>query len=221
LSELLKWFERRRSLKVLKVMERHLALTISAVEDLERAIKAAAERNSQLVNECLKRVDKSEMEADSLRRSLMVELAKGELSPSIREDLMHLVKRIDMVADWSRETARVLNVIPINDVSKTMWDASMRMMEGVRKCAYSLRICVEKLVQRKLKEALNAADEVERAEEEVDALYEDARRLLVREEFKTVGLAVMFRDFLDAIEMIADWCENSCDQVRVIVVSMM
>jgi len=33
----------------------------------------------------------------------MDEVSKGDLPPTAREDIMHLVKRVDMVADWSRE----------------------------------------------------------------------------------------------------------------------
>lgn len=42
MSELLKWFEKRRGAKVLTLMQRHLATTMSSVEDLEKAVKAAA-----------------------------------------------------------------------------------------------------------------------------------------------------------------------------------
>ena len=41
MSELLKWFGKRREEKVLTMTQQHLAMTMSIAEDLERAVKAA------------------------------------------------------------------------------------------------------------------------------------------------------------------------------------
>ena len=60
--------------------------------------------------------------------------------------------------------------------------------------------------------------EVERLEEKVDDLHENARRLLAKEEKLTVGAAVLMNELYDAVEMVADWCEDACDQVRIIIV---
>ena len=65
---------------------------------------------------------------------------------------------------------------------------------------------------------MKAADEVERPEERVDDLYEGARALIGKDATMGVGVAILMGQLLDAIEMVADWCEDTCDQVRVIVV---
>jgi uncharacterized protein Yka (UPF0111/DUF47 family) len=59
---------------------------------------------------------------------------------------------------------------------------------------------------------------VERLEEKVDDLHENARRLLAKEEKLSVGAAVLMNELYDAVEMVADWCEDACDQVRIIIV---
>lgn len=217
MSELVKWFEKRREAKVITMMQRHLATTISAVEDLERSVKAAADNNEKKMNESIVRVTSAEKEADKLRRDVMVELARGELPPVDREDLMHLMKRIDMVADWSRESTRILSVIPTLDVPDNLKKVMVEMMRGTKECAIGLRKCVSRMAE-KPDEALKAADEVERLEEEVDALYENSRKQLAKETKMKVGAAIMFNQLLDAIETVADWCENVCDQVRLIIV---
>jgi len=217
LSELIKWFEKRRETKVVTMMQQHLATTISAVEDLERAVKAAADNDEKKMKQSIARVTSAEKEADKLRRDDMRELARGELPPADREDLMHLMKRIDMVADWSRESTRILNVISPEDIPDNLKKAMVEMMKGTKECAVALRRCVSRMT-KKPEDALKAADEVERLEEEVDALYENARKQLVKETKMKVGVAIMLNQLLDAIETVADWCENVCDQVRVIVV---
>jgi len=217
MSELIKWFEKRRETKVIQMMKQHLATTLSAVEDLERAIEAAAENNEKDMKESISRVTSAEKEADKLRRDVMRELARGELPPHDREDLMHLMKRIDMVADWSRESTRILSVISPEDIPDNLKKAMVKMMKGTKECAAALRKSVDRMTE-KPSEALKAADQVERLEEEVDALYENARKQLVKETKMKVGAAIMLNQLLDAIETVADWCENVCDQVRVIIV---
>jgi predicted phosphate transport protein (TIGR00153 family) len=217
LSELLKWFEKRRESKAIALMQRHLATTMSSVEDLERAVKAAVDLNEKEAKAAIGRVTSSEKEADGLRRAVMTELACGELPPSDREYLMNLVKCVDMVADWSRESSRVLSAIPMEDVPENLKKALVKMVESAKECAMALRKCINSIPEKR-EEALKAADEVERLEEKVDDLFEDSRRLIAREEKIRVGTAILLNDLFEAIEMVADRCEDACDQVRVIVV---
>jgi predicted phosphate transport protein (TIGR00153 family) len=198
-------------------MQRHLATTMSSVEDLERAVKAAVDLNEKEAKAAIGRVTSSEKEADGLRRAVMTELACGELPPSDREYLMNLVKCVDMVADWSRESSRVLSAIPMEDVPENLKKALVNMVESAKECAMALRKCINRIPEKR-EEALQAADEVERLEEKVDDLFEDSRRLIAREEKIRVGIAILLNDLFEAIEMVANRCEDACDQVRVIVV---
>jgi len=217
LSELLKWFEKRRETKAITTMQQHLATTMSAVEDLENAVKASVSGNEEKTKALIDRVISAEKEADRLRRTVMIELAGGELPPTDREDLMHLMKRVDMAADWCRESTRILNATPMQDVSETLKKAAVQMVEGVRECATALRKSINSMAE-KPEEALKAADEVERLEEKVDDIFENSRRLLAQEEKLKIGVAILMNELFEAIEMAADACEDACDQVRIIVV---
>jgi predicted phosphate transport protein (TIGR00153 family) len=213
----MKWFEKRRESKAMLSMQRHLALTMTAVEDMERAVKAAVALNEKETKEAIDRVTSSEREADRLRRSVMTELAAGELPSTDREDLMHLMKRVDMVADWSRESTRVLSGISMKDMPDSLREAAVKMAEGVRECAKALRKAISRMSE-KPEEAMHAADEVERLEEHVDDLFEKSRQLLGREPNLIVGPAILINELYEAIEMVADWCEDACDQIRVIMI---
>jgi predicted phosphate transport protein (TIGR00153 family) len=217
LSELIKWFEKRRETKAIAMLQCHLALTVGAVEDLDKAVKAATENQEKEMRRHVERVAGNEKEADRLRRKVMDEISRGELSPTDREDLMNLVKRVDMVADWSRESTRVLAAVQMNQVPKTLQKASIAMLERVKECVISLQRCINKMMT-KPEEALKAADDVERLEEQVDDLHENALILLGKEEIQKAGTAVLISQLFEAIEMIADSCEDACDQVRVIMV---
>ena len=217
MSELLKWFGHRREVRAIDLMKKHLANAVSAVEDLERALNAAMEGDEKLVIASIRRVDEAEKEADRLRRAIMDELASEVVPPAGREDLMHLVKRVDMIADWSREATRILEALPLKDVPKEVLEECLKMARGARECAHAVRRAVDKLLVNP-GEALKEADVVERLEEDVDALYMEARKVFARlaPECPKTPVLILLRDLMDAIENVADWCENSCDQIRVI-----
>jgi predicted phosphate transport protein (TIGR00153 family) len=217
LSELIKWFEKRRESKAVSTMQQHLALTMSAVEDFEKAIKASVSLNDKEARAAIDRVTSSEREADKLRRAFMTELARGELPSTDREDLMHLMKRVDMVADWCRESTRVLSAVPMNNVPPSLREAAVKMAEGAKDCATALRRAIGRMMD-KPDEAMQAADDVERMEEHVDDLFEKSRQLLGKEEKLNAGTAVLMNELYESIEMIADWCEDACDQIRVIII---
>jgi len=214
---LVKWFEKRRETKALTTVQRHLALTTGIVEDLERAVAAAVAGDEKEMRKCVERVSSSEREADSLRRKVMDEISRGELPSTDREDLMGLVKRVDMVADWSRESTRILGAVPMESVPGSVKEVYSTMAKSVKQCAVLVQRCVN-LMMTKPGEALQAADAVEREEEKVDDVHEKARILIGREDLPRAGVAVLISELFDAIEMVADSCEDVCDQVRIIMV---
>jgi len=217
LSELIKWFKKRRETKAIEDIQRHLDLVTSVVEDLEKAVIAAIKNEEEEMQKCIERLANREEEADSLRRAIMGEISKGELLPAAREDLMDLVKRLDMVADWSRDSARVLAALPMEHIPKSIKDEFVEMIKSVKKCAVSLQVCMNK-VMTKPDEALKAADDVEREEEKVDEIHGKARKLLGKTDLPKAGVAVLVNQLFETMEMISDSCEDACDQIRVILV---
>jgi predicted phosphate transport protein (TIGR00153 family) len=217
LSELRRWFERRREIRALEIMQRHLTITMNIVKDLRAAVDAAVKEDNKEREKYVERITNGEKEADTLRRNFMGELSRGELPPADREDLMTLMKTVDMVADWSRESTRLLNILPMKEVPENLRDACIKMVEGDIECALALGISIEKMKDAP-EEALKAADEVERKEEIVDELHENARRLLAKAKSLDAGIAVLIGQLFEALETVADSCEDACDQVRVIIV---
>jgi len=217
LSELIKWFEKRRETKALSTIQKHLALTTGIVEDLENAVSAAIRLDEKEKRKFIERVTSSEREADTLRRTVMDDISKGELSPMDREDLMDLVKRVDMIADWCRESTRILGAIPMEHVPRSIKDTMIEMVKNIKVCTNSAQKCVNKMMTRP-EEALQAADTVEREEEKADDVHEKARILIGKEELPKAGVAVLISQLFEAIEQIADSCEDVSDQVRIIVV---
>ena len=217
MSDLAKWFEKRRENKAIELAQQHLTLAATTVEDLEKAIIAATKGEEDKTRRFAEAVADGEKQADKLRRKIMDEISKGELSPTDREDLMDLVKRIDMIADWSRESTRILGAIPMEHVPEALKTNFQEMVKNANECVRSVQKCVNKMLT-KPEEALQAADTVEREEEKVDDIHEKARISLGKEELPKAGVAVLISQLFEALEMIADCCEDACDQIRVIMI---
>lgn len=212
----------QRGLGILGIVQDHLKLTVGAVEELSNMVEKAATGEKTEKQKFFEKLSKMESEADSLRRKISEELTKGEYFPEEREDLMELVRAVDWIADWSREAGRILNVVSLERIQKDMQIAARNMCEGNKECVGTLMKCIQKL-QENPRESLKLADEVEHWEEQIDDLYDQARRIMatLNPEGVTVGQLILLNAFLDAVETVADWCENTADLVRVIAVRLM
>ena len=218
---LLRWFADKRMETVLNMVEEHLELTRRAVEELYRMVEAASEGREKDKERLYKLVSEMEMRADRLRREMVEELTKRDIYPSEREDLMELVRAIDWVADWAREAGRILSIIPFEKAPEEMRRAAQNMCKADINGVSVLSKCVKTLL-REPDKALELANEVEMIEEDIDELYSIARRHLASLSFEnfTPGALILLNMFLDALETIADWCENTADIVRAIAVRL-
>lgn len=211
-----RWFSDRRTKDVLEMVRKHLELTTNAVQELYNMVCIACEKPSNK-DSLYQKISDIEMEADQLRRTMVTELTTKDIFPTEREDLMELVRAVDWVADWAREAGRILVIIPFDEVPIQMKEAAQDMCKANNECVSLLAECVNVLPSDPI-QALKLADEVETLEEELDDLYSIARKHLATLKFPkfTVGALILLNEFLDALETVADWCENTADLVRAV-----
>jgi len=218
-SRLFGWFAPKRGDRILEMVEEHLALTQDAVSDLYRLVEASSLRRDAESKELFESLSQLEMRADQLRREMVEELTRSEMFPEEREDLMELVRAVDWIADWSKEAGRILIIIPFDKVPDEMKTAAQNMCGANVDCVTVLGKCIKALPDHPM-EALDLANEVEVLEETIDELYSLARTQLVTMNSNgfTTGSLILLNMFLDAIETVADWCENTADIVRAVAV---
>ncbi len=211
---------RRKVLAISMVLE-HSKATVMAIEQLDRCISFALQGKREDLVRSFDILQLKEKEADLLKRKIIGELAKGDLPVSEREDLMRLARQTDDVIDWINETGRILVEFNLKDMPDDVKKITGETSRVITSCVIKLDDCIEKLTNRKFQDALKAADEVERLEEQMDGLYQMARRSISGLKTGTVeiGQAILLSDFMDALETITDRCEDSCDEVRVIAVT--
>ncbi|MGA3406459.1 MAG: DUF47 family protein [Candidatus Bathyarchaeia archaeon] len=216
------WLSARRTVKAMTLVVEHAKMTTSAVELLSKCIQNAIDNKSDELQRSFNYLEEKEREADSLRRKIIEELALGELPADERVGLMRLGRQIDWITDWAHEASRILVLFDLSQMPKHTKDVVLEMCSAVTDCTIKVTDCIQKLMDGKLNESLEAADDVERIEEKVDKLYQKARSNLkdIQTNGIHVGSIILLAQFLDAIEHTSDRCEDSCDQARVMAVTL-
>ncbi len=219
-ERILRWFGDRRTETVIQMTHRHLELTTEAVKQLYEMVRTASD--DQEKKKFYDAISEHEMNADQIRREMVTELSKRELYPSERDDLMELVRAVDWVADWARESARILVIIPIYKLPaefrgniEDMCRENYSTVRVLAKCIHALSTDPQK--------ALEYADQVELLEADLDDLYGKARNHFVDlgDVDMTRGEIILLNELLKAIETVSDWCENTADIVRAIAIRVM
>jgi hypothetical protein len=215
------WLKTRRKVQAITMVGEHSKDTVMAIEQLQRCISFAIEGRREDLERCFNVLSQKEKEADILKKKIIIELAKGDLPPNEREDLMRLARSIDQVIDWINETGRILVEFDLDKMPEEIKAIVKDMMRVIRDCVVKLDFCTGKLIGREFDDALTAADAVERLEEEMDGLYQKARGAIngLRGDDVAVGPTILLSQFMDAMENITDRCEDTIDEIRTISVA--
>lgn len=216
------WFKTRRKVQAIAMIGDHSKANVMAVEQLQRCISHAIQGRRDELMRSFGVLQQKESEAAALKRRIINELAKGDLPVSEREDFMRLARAIDFVIDWVNETGRILVEFLLDKTSEELREITLDMIRVVKNCVVRLDECIDMLINKSPREALDAANEVEILEEEADGVYRRARGAISRLDGggTQMGQAILLAQFIDALETIADRCESAVDEVRVIVVTM-
>jgi len=213
-----KWFAQRRKTKLLELAYRQITLSIDTVTDLDKAMNAVLSNKNEEAKESIERLFVTEVEIDNLRRAVFEEATKGNLPSKEREDLLHLVKRLDVLADHVKDSARNVLILLDEKVPGEIWSSYTDITEDLVKCATTLRKALEKLGVNPAK-AMELAKEVDVIEGRVDDKYLKAKWLLLQQKELKTPTIIVLKDLLDLLEQIADTCCDTADYIRVLTVS--
>lgn len=216
-ERILRWFGDRRTETVIEMTHRHLELTTEAVKQLHEMVRTASDEQQKKV--FYETISQHEMRADQVRREMVTELSKRELYPSERDDLMELVRAVDWIADWTREAARILVIIPFYKLTPEFKATIENMCRENYSIVRVLAKCIHALSTNP-KKAMEYADQVELLEADLDDLYGTARNHFVElgDIGMTRGAIILLNELMVAIETVSDWCENTADIARAIAI---
>jgi predicted phosphate transport protein (TIGR00153 family) len=214
-----KWFAKRRKSKLLEMADRQMTLAIDTVIELEKSINSALSGNKEKAIASFNKLSTIEHEIDELRRIVFEELTRGSLLSKDREDIMHLVKRLDQMADHVKDASRAVILLLEAKVPKVMWKQFAQTAKDLVACATALRTAIEQLGINPEK-AMELAKQVDKIESQVDEKYLKSKALLLKISNETDAATILLlKDLIEEMEHVADACDDTADYVRILTVS--
>ena len=167
-------------------------------------------------------VDLLEGEADKLRREILQDISKGELNPSVRTDLSHLIKRQDDVANCATGVARRINTIPIkfwNQSSEKTINLVKEIMNTTVECVeYLDKIVLDLLQERKKVKDFNK--QINLLEHKIDISNIKLRKSLQETNYDVNNFTIFTAgNTFDIMEAISDAIETVADYIMQLLMS--
>jgi predicted phosphate transport protein (TIGR00153 family) len=180
-------------------------------------MKSFSESQVKEAKKYIENLYKAEEEVDKLRTDVFMELSKGAaLVADYREDLLHLVKRLDTLADHTKDAARCLEMLAEADIPQELCGKTVFMTSKLVDAAQTLSKSIEKISLTPV-EAIEEARRVGEIEHDLDAEYLKAKSLFVKYGAKVnCGAMVIFDDLIEFIEHAADMCADTADYILVL-----
>jgi len=214
-----RWFAKRRKSKVLEMADRQMTLAIDTVIELEKSINAALDGKKEEAKTSFEKLSTIEHEIDELRRTVFEELTRGSLPSKDREDIMHLVKRLDEMADHVKDAARAVILLLDAKVVRKMWEQFAETSKDLVDCATTLREAIEKLGTNPA-QAMELAKKIDEIEGRVDEKYLKSKALLLKHsDTMNAATILLLKDLIEEMEHVADSCDDTADYVRILTVA--
>jgi hypothetical protein len=190
---------------------------LDTVTLLNHAVQSLTEGKKEEATKHIQYLFKTEEEVDELRKEVFKELSKGAaLFADYREDILHLVKRLDTLADHVKDAARCLEMLKDDEQPHELTQKVVHMTSTLVECASALRTSIEKISDAP-EEAIAGSNTVEEIEHRIDEDYLSIKKLFVKYgEKMNAGTIVIFDDLIEFIEQAADMCADTADYIVVL-----
>jgi len=211
------WFEKRRRTKALDLAQDQITKALDTVTLLNQAVRSLSEGNEKEALQRIENLFKEEEEVDKLRTDVFKELSKGAaLFADYREDLLHLVKRLDTLADHVKDAARCMEMLAGAHLPQEMLERTVHMTSLLVDCAQALRVCIEKISVAP-PEAITGAQKVEEIEHQIDDDYLKTKASFIKYGPQmNIGAMVIFDDLIEFLEQAADQCADTADYIVIL-----
>ncbi len=213
----LDYFKKKETVDLIEKVEKHAFKIRDVVEELKRAIDAYRDGLLEDCRSAIQRVKALEEEADSIRRAIMLSVARSELEAGDAEIIARLSSSVDFVGDEAKNAALTLEIILEEEVllmeegmsiGQKMRERLSTMVEILLREVDALAKAISCLF-KDLDECYDLILEVGRLEHEIDLQYHAAKKDLPAE----MGIKALFllNDILSEIEGSSDLAEDASD----------
>lgn len=216
IRNILGWLGMAEEQSILQDAQKHVEETYQTVAHFADAVKAftGGDLNAKAV--AIENVRESEHKADVLRSKMIKELSESLLLPPDREDLMHFVKTLDKIADWTNGAARLLGFIEQRlpaDILTNISTATELIFASITK----LREAIQALTKSDLKKALADCEEVDRLEHDADDQKKLLIEAIIHEKLDPTSLLLSYQ-LAEYLEGVTDKVEDAADFIKVLAV---
>ena len=174
------WFEKHRRTKLLDLAQEQISTALDTVTLLNKAMKNVSKAQMDEAKKHIETLFSVEEEIDHLRTEVFKELSKGAaLFADYREDLLHLVKRLDTFADHVKDAARCIVMLGDTKIPDPLWAKAVQMTSILVDCATALRSSIQN-ISANPEEAMKGAHKVEEIEAGIDKGYLETKSLFIK-----------------------------------------
>jgi uncharacterized protein Yka (UPF0111/DUF47 family) len=210
------WFEKRRKTEALNLAQEQITKALDTTTLLHKAVQSISKGKKEEAKGFIEKLWKEEEEVDNLRRLVFKELTNVAISVEFREDLMHLVKRLDVMADFVKDSARSILILLEANVPSEIWDLNVVTAEHLVQSATTLRSSIEQLGTDPIK-AKELADRVNEIEGLIDKDYLEIKKLFIKHSRDVdSGTLLILNNLAEFMEQAADTCADTADYIAVL-----
>lgn len=213
---ILGWLGMAEEQSILKDAQKHVDETYKTVAYFSDAVNAFIRGDLAAKTAAIEKVRQSEHEADLLRSKMVSELSEGLLLPLDREELMHFVKGLDKIADWTNGAARILGFIeqklPEN-ILKNISSGTDLIVTSISK----LKEAIQSITGNDLKKALSDCEDVDRIEHEADDQKKALIESIIHAKLEPAALLLCYQ-LAEYLEGVTDKIEDAADFIKVLAI---
>ncbi len=213
---ILGWLGMAEEKIILEDAQKHVDETCKTVAFFSDAVKAFIGGDVQAKAAAIESVRESEHQADRLRAKMIDKLSEGLLLPPDREDLMHFVRTLDKIADWTNGAARILGFIEERPPQAIQTNISTAT-ELIHTSVLRLKDAIHATIKNDLKMALADCADVDRLEHEADDQKKVLIESIIRAKLEPAALFLCFQ-LAEYLEGVTDKIEDAADFIKLMVV---
>lgn len=213
---ILGWLAMEEEQSILQDAQKHVEVTHKTVTSFSDAVAAFVRQDLNAKSIAIENVAKGEHEADILRSKMVNELSEGLLMPPDREDLLHFVKTLDKIADWTNGAARLLGFIEQrlpDSVLKNISTATEIIVISISK----LKESIAAVIKNDLKKALTDCEEVDRLEHQADDQKKALIEAIIHAKLEPTSLLLSYQ-LAEYLEGVTDKIEDAADLIKTLIV---
>jgi len=216
IRNILGWLGMAEEQSIIQDAQKHVEETYKTVAHFSDAVSAFIRGDLNAKAVAIENVRESEHQADILRSKMVRELSESLLLPPDREDLMHFVRNLDKIADWTNGAARILGFIeqrlPEN-ILKNISAATELIFSSISK----LKEAIAALTKNDLKRALLDCEDVDRLEHDADDQKKVLIESIIHAKLEPTSLLLCYQ-LAEYLEGVTDKIEDAADFIKVIAI---